>query len=122
MQRFSPNLDALSEAQRQLWDELGAVPDAFTLYGGTAIALQLGHRTSVYFDFFGHPPMDVTALVRALPFLAGGEIVERQKCKLTARVHRGAPVTVSFVGVTRLPRFAPRLVAGDNGLKVDSLL
>lgn len=122
MQRFAPNLDVLPEAQRRLWGELRGVPEEFTLYGGTAIALQLGHRSAIHFDFFGCPPMDVSTLERRLPFLAGAEIVEREEKKLTAIVDRGAPVTVSLVGVRRLPRFAPPLIAGDNGLKVASLL
>ncbi|WP_373321508.1 nucleotidyl transferase AbiEii/AbiGii toxin family protein [Rivihabitans pingtungensis] len=30
----------------------------FVLYGGTAIALRLGHRESVDFDFFSDRPLD----------------------------------------------------------------
>jgi hypothetical protein len=62
MQVFSPRLDVLPEAQRRLWGELTAVPDEFTLYGGTALALHLGHRKSVDFDFFGKRAIDVAAL------------------------------------------------------------
>jgi hypothetical protein len=51
-QDFAPRLDIVPPPQRRLWDELAAVPAAFVLYGGTAVALQLGHRTSVDFDFF----------------------------------------------------------------------
>lgn len=122
MQRFVPNLSILPAAQRRLWGELRAIPDEFTLYGGTAIALQLGHRAPTHFDFFGCPPVEVAALERRLPFLAGAEVIERGERKLTAIVDRGAPVTVSLVGVRRLPRFAPPLIAEDNGLKVASLL
>ena len=122
MQKFSPHLDVLPQAQRRLWEELCSVPDEFTLYGGTAIALQLGHRTSVYFDFFGCCTMDVIALERRLPFFAGADIIQREKSRLTGIVDRGAPVRVSFVAVTRLPRFAPPRVADDNGVKVASLL
>ena len=50
---FTPRLDILPPSQRRLWDELSAVPVEFVLYGGTAIALHLGHRESVDFDFFG---------------------------------------------------------------------
>ena len=50
---FAPKLDILPTAQRRLWEELKAIPAAFTLYGGTAIALHLGHRQSIDFDFFG---------------------------------------------------------------------
>ena len=122
MRSFAPNLEVLPEAQRRLWEELRAMPDEFTMYGGTAIALQLGHRTSIYFDFFGYPAPDMGALEGGLPFLAHAQIIQREKNKLTAIVDRGAPVRVSFIGVARLPRFAPPLVADDNGLKVASLL
>jgi hypothetical protein len=47
-----PRLDILPESQRQLWQELDAGPSDFVLYGGTALALQFGHRMSEYFDFF----------------------------------------------------------------------
>lgn len=122
MQTFSPDLKVLPEAQRRLWEELRAVPVGFTLYGGTAIALQLGHRRSVYFDFFGCGAVDVISLERALPFLARAQVVQREKDRLTAIVDRGAPVKVSFVAVSRLPRFAPPLISADNGLQVASLL
>lgn len=59
MREFRPRLDVLPEAQRRLWEELCAVPDEFTLYGGTALALHLGHRQSVDFDFFGSRAIDV---------------------------------------------------------------
>ena len=55
---FLPRLDILPNPQRRLWDELAAVPVEFALYGGTAIALHLGHRHSVDFDFFGNRPFD----------------------------------------------------------------
>lgn len=122
MQGFSPRLDVLPEAQRQLWDELRAVPEEFTLYGGTAIALQLGHRTSTYFDFFGSRAVDVVALQRSTPFLARAEVLQREKSTLTVVVNRGAPVPMCFMGLPKLPRLAPPLVANDNGLKVASLL
>jgi hypothetical protein len=48
---FTPHLNTLLAPQRALWPELGATPGAFTLYGGTALALRIGHRTSIDFDF-----------------------------------------------------------------------
>lgn len=122
MQGFSPHLDVLPEAQRRLWAELSAVPQEFTLYGGTAIALQLGHRTSIYFDFFGCRAIDVIALQRGLPFLSRAEVVQREQSTLTAIVARGAPVRVCFMGLPKLPRLAPPVISRDNGLKVASLL
>ena len=52
MKTFRPHMDILPKAQRAFWPELANVPKEFVLYGGTAIALHLGHRDSVVFDFF----------------------------------------------------------------------
>lgn len=122
MLEFSPHLDVLPDGQRRLWGELSAVPGEFTLYGGTALALHLGHRKSVDFDFFGSHAIDVASLESAVSFLAGARVVQRDKNTLTAIVERGAPVKVSFFGVPKLPRLAPPVTAKDNGLKIASLL
>lgn len=52
MSTFEPNLKVLPKAQTEIWTALNKIEDCFTLYGGTAIALQLGHRMSVDLDFF----------------------------------------------------------------------
>lgn len=122
MLELSPRLDVLPEAQRRLWGELSAVPQEFTLYGGTALALRLGHRESVDFDFFGSRTIDIGSLESGIPFLAGATVVQREPNTLTAIVDRGTPVKVSFFGVPRLPRLAPPAIAKDNGLRIASLL
>jgi hypothetical protein len=51
--RFDPRIDILPPAQREIWPQLAPAPDlSFVLYRGTAVALHLGHRTSIDFDFF----------------------------------------------------------------------
>lgn len=45
-----PNI--LSEAQKELLPVLGSMQREFYLVGGTAIALQIGHRQSIDFDMF----------------------------------------------------------------------
>ncbi|MFT4276024.1 MAG: nucleotidyl transferase AbiEii/AbiGii toxin family protein [Rhodopseudomonas sp.] len=56
---FEPCLEVLPEAQRQIWPLLGFSSGLnFVLYGGTAVALHLGHRVSVDFDFFRSEPLD----------------------------------------------------------------
>lgn len=65
---FEPRLDILPESQRRLWPELDAVPSEFVLYGGTALALQLGHRISEDFDFFSSSGFDPDRLCSMLPF------------------------------------------------------
>lgn len=122
MSDFSPRLDILPQAQRRLWGELSGVPDEFTLYGGTALALHLGHRKSVDFDFFASRDIDVPSLEAGIPFLAGARAVQRDRNTLTSIVDRGGPVQVSFFGVPKLPRLGPPVVAKDNGLKIASLL
>jgi hypothetical protein len=122
MKKFSPHLEILPAAQRQLWSEFAQVPGEFTLYGGTAIALHLGHRQSVDFDFFGNRPFDPAELQAAIPFLAKAQATRREKNTLTAILDRGGKVSVSFFGVPNLPRLVPPLVSEDNGLKVASLL
>lgn len=65
---FEPRLDILPESQRRLWPELDAIPSDFVLYGGTGIALQLGHRISEDFDFFSSSSFDAERLRSRLPF------------------------------------------------------
>ena len=53
MPNFTPALHILPESQQSLWPSLAPLAQqGFVLYGGTAIALRLGHRISVDFDFF----------------------------------------------------------------------
>src|ERR1700692_756806 len=98
MQEFSPRMEVLPAAQRRLWGELSSVPEEFVLYGGTALALHLGHRNSVDFDFFGKAGFNLPKLEAAIPFLAGAKIVQRAENTLTALVDRGGIIKVSFFG------------------------
>jgi Nucleotidyl transferase AbiEii toxin, Type IV TA system len=52
MMRLQPRFDVLPPPQRALWPKIKCIPQGFVLYGGTAIALRLGHRASVDIDFF----------------------------------------------------------------------
>jgi hypothetical protein len=122
MPTFQPRLDILPVAQRALWYELDATPDHFTLYGGTALALRLGHRQSVDFDFFSHTAFDPEALAGEIPYLAGAERVQVAGHTLTCRVERGGPVLVSFFGNLGLGEVAPRDLAQGSKVYVASLL
>lgn len=122
MHEFRPHLEVLPAAQRRLWSELSAVPGEFVLYGGTAIALHLGHRHSVDFDFFGNQPLDPASLQSGVSFLSDAKVIQRDKNTLSALVERGGRVQVSFFGVPNLPRLEPTHLSKDNGLKVASLL
>ncbi|CAK0766502.1 conserved hypothetical protein [Gammaproteobacteria bacterium] len=119
---FTPRLDILPPPQRRLWDELSAVPVEFMLYGGTAIALHLGHRESIDFDFFGNKPLDPTKLIPTVPFLIGAIITQREPNTLSCTVDRSGVVKLSFFGLPGLPRLSPPHIAPDNDLQVASLL
>ena len=67
---FDPRFDILPDAQKHIWAALSAAPRlSFVLYGGTAIALHLGHRQSVDFDFFRADPLDKQEIRAAFAFL-----------------------------------------------------
>jgi hypothetical protein len=119
---FTPRLDILPPPQRRLWDELAAVPREFVLYWGTALALHLGHRESLDFDFFGNKPLDPAELVPAISFLVGSIVTQREPNTFSCTVDRGGVVKLSFFGLPGFPRLSPPLIAPDNGLQVASLL
>ena len=119
---FEPQLNILPAAQKTLWPELKDVPETFTLYGGTAIALQLGHRKSVDFDFFGANEFDPDTLLDTLPFLKGGRIIQRQNNTLTVVVDRGEQVFLSFFGLPKIKSIKPPLLAQNTQIKVASLV
>lgn len=119
---FIPRLDILPKPQRRLWDELAAVPAAFVLYAGTALALHLGHRRSEDFDFFGNQPFNPAELTTLIPFMVAATITQSGPNTLSGIVERGGPVRLSFFGLPGIPRLMPPHVAPDNGLQVASLL
>ena len=114
-------LDVLPEAQRKLWPELAATPKQFVLYGGTAIALQRGHRYSVDFDFFSNEAFEPDALLKNIPYLKDASVLDRSKNTLTCSIKLGESVKVSFFGGLDLDRVKDPLVAIDNRIKVASL-
>jgi hypothetical protein len=119
---FLPNLDTLPAPQRALWPELAATPDSFTLYGGTALALRLGHRASVDFDFFSNGSFDPERLAEQIPYLLEAERIQLAPDTLTCRVDRGGPVLMSFFGGLGLGQVAAPEPASDTLLRVASLL
>ena len=119
---FIPNLTILPASQRELWRELAPTPKMFTLYGGTALALHLGHRISVDFDFFSNASFDPDQLARTLPYLKDAERVQVAANTLTCRVDRGGPILVSFFGDLGLGQVGAHEAAQGTGLCVAGLL
>lgn len=119
---FKPDLAVLPPSQLRLWPELDATPDHFTLYGDTTLALRLGHRTSVDFDFFSNQSFDPGQLLRTVPYLKDAESLQVAPNTLKCRIERDGPVLVSFFGGLRLGRVAPRDRAEGRTIHVASLL
>jgi hypothetical protein len=119
---FEPRLDILPPAQRRLWPELSDTPEDFTLYGGTAIALRLGHRPSADFDFFASAPFVPNALLQKVPYLRGAALRQSAPNTLTVTIERDGPVEVSFFGGLDLGQVAPGQTASGPGIKIASLL
>lgn len=123
---FHPDLAILPLAQRRLWSSLAPVKGLrFVLYGGTAIAVRLGHRTSVDFDFFSTDALDRPALLEALPFLSRAVVLQDQAdtwTVLTGAGTRDAPaVKLSFFGGIGFGRVGAPEVTDDGVLDVASL-
>jgi Nucleotidyl transferase AbiEii toxin, Type IV TA system len=95
---FAPRLDILPPAQRRLWAELVQTPSHFTLYGGTAIALRLGHRQSADFDFFSPNLFEPHMLMETISYLKGAQVLRSAANDLTVSVDRDGPVQLSFFG------------------------
>ena len=119
---FTPKLGILPPPQRSLWDELRQTPPEFVLYGGTALALRLGHRHSEDFDFFSNISFLPESLRKRIPYLESAEISQIEANTLTAIVERNGPVKVSFFGGLALNRVYDPEVTEDNKIQVASLL
>lgn len=120
MTTFQPNLTMLPEAQKEIWEQLTPVTQmGFVLYGGTAVALQLGHRQSFDFNFFSSRPCTREQVDALLPFLAHSTI--RQNAANTYTVAMKNGVLLSFFGGITFGRVSEPLTASDNAVQVASL-
>ncbi len=98
---MKPHLEFLPPPQRAFWDEhAGSVPEGWVLYGGTAIALRYGHRTSVDFDFFSDRELNEDALRRDVQPLRDGTVLTRRSSTLIAAAPvDDGEVRLSFFGM-----------------------
>jgi Nucleotidyl transferase AbiEii toxin, Type IV TA system len=119
---FSPKLNILPPSQRAIWTELKATPKHFVLYGGTALALRLGHRISEDFDFFTNATFEPQDLAKRILYLHDGKVTLLSENTLTVVLDRNGPVSVSFFGGLGLTRVSGPDTADDNGVQVASLL
>jgi len=120
VKKFRPRFAILPAPQAALWEELAPMRGlGFVLYGGTAIALRLGHRHSVDFDFFTHLPLDRETLKRSLPWLASAALLQDEPDSLTVLSPGG--VKVSFFGGLKVGRVGEPAVSEDGVIVAASL-
>jgi hypothetical protein len=96
----------------------------FVLYGGTAIALQLGHRESVDFDFFSDRDIDDELLRKSMPLLENAETTQRAPNTWSMNVRpdpNGRTVKLSFFGGFKFGRVGKPLLTDDKELLMASL-
>jgi Nucleotidyl transferase AbiEii toxin, Type IV TA system len=116
-------LGVLPAAQREIWSGLAPAPELnFVLYGGTAIALHLGHRESLDFDFFRSRPLDKDRLRVSFGFMKGATILQDapETLVVMAKMPSG-PVKVSFFGGIGFGHINDPASTSDGNLLVASL-
>ncbi|MTJ80508.1 MAG: nucleotidyl transferase AbiEii/AbiGii toxin family protein [Telmatospirillum sp.] len=119
---FTPILGILPEPQRCLWSSLSGLPFHFVLYGGTAIALRLGHRQSVDFDFFSDVVLDDAGKQSILDLFDVDGVLQNGPDTLVFIARAGGrPVKLSFFGGLKTGCVASPEITDDGVMRVASL-
>lgn len=120
---FEPRLTILPTAQRALWDHL--IKHAFFLQehgyylaGGTALALHIGHRQSVDFDFFSQQP-HLGEITRAWLEKTTPPHIIRDTDEDTIHIEI-ENVKISFLSNYQYPLISP--MVESNGIQLASIM
>ncbi len=91
------HLEVLPETQQHLLDTLSAQPfiSDFYMAGGTCLALQIGHRQSVDFDFFIPSDFSTSAIVNKLAEIGSYERGNEERNTINGSLNE---VRISFFG------------------------
>lgn len=124
MTGFKPHLKVLPQPQREIWPFLAStVKLGLVLYGGTAVALRLGHRSSLDFDFFTERPLEPRELGRHLEFLHRAKVIQQQENTLTVLAPaESGNVKISMFGDIGIGRIGTPELTADGVVKVASLV
>jgi hypothetical protein len=119
-------LDILPDAQRTLWTSLRpALELGFVLYGGTALALRLGHRTSIDFDFFSEKELDASAIAQHFALAERSTVLQDRGNSLTwlvgSTTNPNQQVKISFFGAVDFGRVDVPQITADRVMQVASL-
>lgn len=106
--------EVLTEEGKKLWPLFGKIPSDFYLAGGTALALQIGHRVSVDFDFFMDDYLPKPLLFKINKIFSG--------CSLNVSVNNPDELTVFVDGIKltflRYPFLPVRELIDFEGIKL----
>lgn len=114
-------LEILPQEQLEVYSHFKTITDlGFTLFGGTALALQLGHRQSVDFDFF--TDKDISKLHTQLLNLENISVkkVNQQEPNTLAYVTNNG-VKISFFGTLDFVKLANTIQIDDGIVKIADL-
>ena len=109
---FEPRTEVLPKAQQEIWPLLAPAPGlSFVLYGGTAVALHLGHRVSVDFDFLRTEPFGKREIETSFAFMRDSRTIQEDKNTLLVAIAPmpSGPVKIAFfggLGIGRIERAA----------------
>src|SRR5438105_5550156 len=120
---FEAKLGILPKPQQEIWPLLAPAPGlSFVLYGGTAVALYLGHRISLDFDFFRSTPLDKRQIETSFTFMRNVETIQEDENTLAVVAPMpSGPVNVAFFGNLMIGRINEPLQAKNSSLLVASL-
>ena len=125
MSIFQAKTEILPNEQKLLWHQLQPVAKlGFVLYGGTAVALRLGHRVSVDFDFFSSKELNRKEIVQAFPFIPQSTVLQDEPNSLSLLVcpeGKNSSVKISFFGAIKYGRVGVPDITDDGVLQVASL-
>lgn len=110
----SLHYETLTPALKELFPKLALFKDDFYLAGGTALALQIGHRVSVDFDFFSDTHIKRTLLntVEEAFGVSASEVFVNKSTELTLKI---AGVKCTFLEYP-FPRLLPLVPDGPVNL------
>jgi hypothetical protein len=119
---FEAKIAILPKAQQEIWPLLAPASGlSFVLYGGTAVALYLGHRVSVDFDFFRSAPLDKKEIEPSFAFMRDAETIQESENTLVVLAPMpSGPVKVSFFGGLAFGRINEPRQTNDTKLFVAS--
>ncbi|MBU2595310.1 nucleotidyl transferase AbiEii/AbiGii toxin family protein [Patescibacteria group bacterium] len=89
------HLEILGQERKEIFEKLKAFKDSGCLAGGTALALQLGHRVSVDFDIFCERPIKKNLILEAKKIFKIKDILINNQDELTFLTDKG--IKISFI-------------------------